>query len=251
MSNFFAFQPTLQSTRHDTMHIPTDLLERLSELSTPAIVCAFIGHLFVFLMLWAAYRHNLRTIALTLEDFTRGLRHRSVLDRTVHLSDQIEAFLTDVKEALETPSRAEDRQQLAIRLNILDEKRRYLHSLRFETYYNMWRSMIEAYPLFGLMGTILAIGAALQADASGQQVATTAAIVTRFGEAIWSTFAGLFAAITLMFLNSFVEPRFMALSGNREQVRDMVARAKRELTISANGSAANAVANSQSAGGAS
>lgn len=233
------------------MRIPTDLLERLSQLSTPAIVCAFIVHLFVFLMLWTAYRHNLRTIALTLEDFTRGLRHRSVLDRTVHLSDQIEAFLTDVKEALETPSRAEDRQQLAIRLNILDEKRRYLHSLRFETYYNMWRSMIEAYPLFGLMGTILAIGAALQAGSSGEQAASTAAIITRFGEAIWSTFAGLFAAISLIFINSFVEPRFTALSENREQVRDMVARAKRELSLSANNPAASVFAAQSSGGGAS
>ena len=111
------------------MHIPTDLLQRLSELSTPAICCAFVGHLVVFVMLWMAYRHNLRTIAQSLEDFTRGLRHRSVLDRGVHLSDQIEAFLTDVKDALDTPARTEDRRQLSIRMSILDEKRRYLHAL--------------------------------------------------------------------------------------------------------------------------
>lgn len=212
------------------MHIPTQLLERLSELSTPAIVCAFIGHLAVFVMLWMSYRHNLRTIAQTLEDFTRGLRHRSVLDRSVHLSDQIEAFLTDVKDTLDTPGRSDDRQQLAVRLSILDEKRRYLHALRFETFYNVWRTMIEAYPLAGMLGTILAIGAALQSGGSSVTVNT---IVARFGEAIWSTFAGLVAAVVLIFLNSILEPPFSRLSENRQHVRDMVARAKRELALAA------------------
>jgi biopolymer transport protein ExbB/TolQ len=180
-----------------------------------------------------AYGHNLRTIAQALEDFTRGLRHRSVLDRGVHLSDQIEAFVSDVKDALDTPSRVEDRQQLTVRMSILDEKRRYLHSLRFETLYNVWRTMIEAYPLAGMLGTILAIGAALQTGTETGAAITVNTIVSRFGEAIWSTFAGLVAAVVLIFLNSFLEPPFLRLSENREHVRELIARAKRELAISA------------------
>lgn len=217
------------------MKIPTQLLERLSELMTPAICCAFIIHLVVFVMLWMAYRHNLRTIAQTLEDFTRGLRHRSVLDRNVHLSDQIEAFLTDVKDALDTPARAEDRQQLAVRMSILDEKRRYLHALRFETIFNVWRSMIETYPLAGMLGTILAIGAALQ-EGGKTGGASVSSIVRHFGESIWATFAGLAAAVVLIFLNSWIEPAFTRLSESRGQVRDLIARAKRELAISLSGS---------------
>ena len=222
------------------MHIPTEFLRHCSEFSTPAIVLAFVGHVVVFVMLWSAYRHNLRTIAQTLEDFTRGLRHRSVMDRSVHLSDQIEAFLTDVKEALDTPDRADDRQQLSIRLNILDEKRRYLHALRFETAYNVWRSMIETYPLAGMLGTVLAIGAALAEGNAAGGTASVGNIVKHFGESIWSTFAGLAAAVILIFFNSLIEPAFTRLSENREQVRDMVARAKRELSIAtSSGNAAN------------
>lgn len=221
------------------MPIPTQLLQRLSELSTPAILVAFGIHLVVFLMLWSAYRHNLRTIAQALEDFTRGLRHRSVLDRGVQLSDQIEAFLTDVKDALDTPARGEDRQQLAVRLSILDEKRRYLHALRFETFYNVWRSMIETYPLAGMLGTVLAIGAALQEGNQTAAGASVSTIVKHFGESIWSTFAGLAAAVVLIFLNSLIEPAFTRLSESRAQVRDLTARAKRELAISAAGSSAN------------
>ena len=213
------------------MHISAELLKQLSELSTPVILCAFIGHLVVFVMLWMAYRHNLRAIAQTLDDFTRGLKHRSVLDRSLPLSDQIEAFLTDVKDALDIPAKSAERQELAIRMSILDEKRRYLHAMRFETFYNVWRSMIEAYPMAGILGTVLAIGAALQTDQSGS--ATVNAIVRNFGESIWSTFSALAAAVVLIFLNSWIEPAFARLSENREHVRDMVARAKRELSLSA------------------
>jgi biopolymer transport protein ExbB/TolQ len=213
------------------MHISAELLKQLSELSAPAILCALIVHLVVFVMLWMAYRHNLRAIAQTLDDFTRGLKHRSVLDRSLPLSDQIEAFLTDVKDALDIPARSAERQELSVRMSILDEKRRYLHAMRFETIYNVWRSMIEAYPMAGILGTVLAIGAALQADQSGN--ATVTAIVRNFGESIWATFSGLCAAVILIFLNSWIEPAFVRLSEDRDHVRDMVARAKRELALSA------------------
>src|SRR3569832_2921277 len=99
------------------MHISAELLKQLSEFSTPAILCAFIGHLVVFVMLWMAYRHNLRAIAQTLDDFTRGLKHRSVLDRNLALSDQIEAFLTDVKDALDIPAKSAERLELANRMS--------------------------------------------------------------------------------------------------------------------------------------
>src|ERR1700730_9831152 len=106
-----------------------DLIERLSAASTQIIVILGMVHLFVFLGLWMSFRHNLRKIAATLDDFTRGLHHRSVLDRSSHLSDQIEAFLSDVNEILDSPSRAADRATLLNRINILDEKRKYLQSL--------------------------------------------------------------------------------------------------------------------------
>jgi biopolymer transport protein ExbB/TolQ len=118
-------------------------------------------------------------------------------------------------------------------MKILDERRRYLHSLFFETVYNIARTMIEAYPLAGVLGTILAIGTAIQmgGDAAGGTSAVNQ-IVSQFGNAIWSTFAGLTAAILLMFINSWLETPFGRLSENRTHVREMVARAKRELSFS-------------------
>jgi len=117
-------------------------------------------------------------------------------------------------------------------MRILDEKRRYLESLSFETATHVARTMIEAYPLAGVLGTVLAIGSALQTDAAVQSAVTVNVVMERFGDSIWSTFAGLSAAILLMFINSVLEIRFNRLTDSRTHVRDMVARAKRELGLS-------------------
>jgi len=209
------------------------LLDNLSGLSTFVIGIACAVHLVAFFVLWVWSARDFRNIASSLDDFTRDLRNRSILDATGHLSDQIEAFLADVNEVLDDAGRSAERAALLGRMSILDEKRKYLNSMFFETCYNVWRTMIEAYPLAGVLGTILAIGAALQGDGSGEAAASVGSIVGRFGDAIWSTFAGLSSAIVLMFLNSLVEPRFGRLAGNRRHVHEVVAKAKRELSLNA------------------
>ena len=205
-----------------------DLLNRVSSLSTHVILAAFAVHLFVFFLLWVWYRRDLRSIASTLFDFTKGIRNQSLLDGNAHLSDQIDAFLADVKDVLDDDSRLADRRALLLRMQFLDERKTYLNSMLFETVYNIARTMIEAYPLSGVLGTILAIGASLQPDAAGR-VATVSQIIARFGDGIWATFAGLSGAVILLFLNSFLEPSFDRLSENRKQVRETIARAKRDL----------------------
>ena len=65
---------------------------------------------------------------------------------------------------------------------------------------------------------------------SGPDGGAVSTIVARFGDAIWSTFAGLSAAIILMLIHSYWETSFARLSENREHVRDTVTQAKRELS---------------------
>jgi biopolymer transport protein ExbB len=207
-------------------------LNQLSGFSTFLIAGAFAGHLMLFLILKVWSRRELQEIVGTLDDFTRGLKHRSVLDRRGHLVEQVDAFLADVQDILNHSEQSRERKILNQRMNILDEKRSYMHSMFFETVYNMARNMIDAYPLMGVLGTILAIGAALQQPAEAAVSASgVEAIVGRFGEAIWSTFAGLVAGILLMFVNSLVEPGFLRLSESRQHVREMIARVKRELAL--------------------
>lgn len=221
-----------------TVTVPGGLLQTLSSLSTPVIVGMFVIHLLYFFWLIGWARRDERRMAADFEAFTRDLKHRSILERGLPLSDQIEAFLADVKDVLDDPTKQADREALWQRMKILDEERRYLQSQGFETSYNLCRTMIEAYPMAGILGTILAIGAALQdGQQTGDAATTVSAIVQYFGNSIWSTFAGLFAAITLMFLNGLVETRFIRLAENRQHVRETITRAKREMSLSRGGAA--------------
>jgi biopolymer transport protein ExbB len=207
-------------------------LQFLSRMSTPTIALCALLHVMFFLFLRQWYARDLRAIAGTLDDYTRGLKYRSVLDRSSSLTAQIDAFVQDVNDVLTDQSRVEDRAECLRRMHILDEKRRYLESLSFETATHAARTMIEAYPLSGVLGTVLAIGSALQADAAVKSATTVNVVMERFGDSIWSTFMGLLAGITLMFFNSILEIRFNRLTDSRTQVREMVARAKRELGLS-------------------
>jgi len=216
------------------------LLEQMSTLSTPVIVVLFVLHVLLFFVLWVWSKRDFRVIASSLFDFTKGLKNQSLLDSNSHLGDQIEVFLADVNDVLDDPTRASDRQALLTRIQVLDEKRRYLQSMSFDTVYNSARTMIEAYPLAGVLGTMLAIGSALNTKTGGQ-AASVAQVVERFGEAIWCSFAGLISAIILMFINSWLEPSFNRLSEDRKLVRETVGRAKRELTLSASKSEGSSV----------
>lgn len=207
------------------------LLEEMSQLSTSVIVVLFSLHVGLFFVLWVWSKRDFRVIASSLFDFTKGLKNQSLLDSNSHLGDQIEVFLADVTDVLDDPNRAADRHALLTRMQFLDEKRSYLQSMSFETVYNSARTMIEAYPLAGVLGTMLAIGAALNTKTDGQ-AATVAQVVERFGEAIWCSFAGLISAIILMFINSWLEPSFNRLTEDRKLVRETIGRAKRELTMS-------------------
>ena len=215
-----------------TSEMSTMLLNRLSGLAAPIIATVASLHLLIFFWLMGWARRDLRRMAADFDQFTRELKYRSILERGSNLSDQIDAFLADIKDVLDDPSKTTERHNLWLRMRILDEERRYLQSQAFETWYTVCRTMIEAYPLAGVLGTVLAIGAGLQSGNSNAQQ-TIADIVRNFGDSIWSTFIGLFSAMTLTFVNSIVETKFQRLAENRLHVRETVARTKRELSIAA------------------
>jgi biopolymer transport protein ExbB/TolQ len=147
------------------------------------------------------------------------------LDWTGHLSDQVNAFIADIQEALSDP---EDRDVIRNRIRILDERRDYFDSFRFETAWNVARTGIEAYPLLGVLGTIFALWLAMRGRAE-EAGAAVSEIVSRFSVAIDSTFAGLAMAVILMLVNSGVETLFNRIVENRRHVREVVLAAKREL----------------------
>ena len=104
-------------------------LEYLSGLTATVIVGAAAFHLFCFFVLSLWYRRDLSVIVSCLDDFTRGLKHRSVLGRNAPLTNQIDAFAEDINDVLHDETRVEDRAECLRRMHILDERRSYLDSL--------------------------------------------------------------------------------------------------------------------------
>ncbi len=117
-------------------------LKYLSGLTATVIVGAAAFHLFCFFVLSIWYRRDLAVIAGSLDDFTRGLKHRSVLGRSAPLTNQIDAFVEDINDVVNDPSRVKDRTECLRRMHILDARRSYLDSLSFETASNVARTMI-------------------------------------------------------------------------------------------------------------
>src|SRR5690606_4851111 len=80
-------RPARRTNEDRPMPSPPDLngaLDQLSALSTLVITSACAVHLFVFFILWMWARRDLRHIASSLFEFTRGLTQQSVLGSTAH-----------------------------------------------------------------------------------------------------------------------------------------------------------------------
>lgn len=205
-----------------------DVMEVLPRAISYVICVLAIAHVVLFIVLWRWSKRGYRSQYRLLEDFTQGLSHKSRIALGGHIADQIDAFLSDIRDVLGRDASDGQRQKLKERINVLDERRSYLNSMAFEKWTNMARTVIEIYPLLGILGTILAVAAALPALESENTAAMTD-IMRLFGQAIWSTIFGLAAAIILMWINSWLEPEYGRLVEIRINVRDVVAQAKREL----------------------
>lgn len=210
---------------------PGEWLRFCSTLATPTIAMVAVLHLFLFLLLRTWRKRDLRQLTETLDEFTHGLSNRSQLPRGTALESQVDAFLQDVGDVLSDPQRQADRLLCLNRLDILDQRRNYLNSLRFESIFHSARTMIEAYPLAGVLGTVLAIGSALQSETSTGNTVGVNLVMERFGDSIWSTFAGLTAAVLLLFISSLQEVHVARLAECRSGIREMIGRAKRELRL--------------------
>ena len=89
-----------------TSETSTLLLNRLSGLAAPIIATVAVLHLLVFIWLIGWARRDLRRMAADFDQFTRELKYRSILERGSNLSDQIDAFLADIKDGRTSKSLA-------------------------------------------------------------------------------------------------------------------------------------------------
>ncbi|MGO9114049.1 MAG: MotA/TolQ/ExbB proton channel family protein [Thermoguttaceae bacterium] len=207
------------------------MLATLSD-NFPWIILAFaVIHAGLFSWLAIAYQQKTGRLGAHLESLVRGFSSRSDTDRTHSVDDDINVFLADLQDVIRNPAKLHELEDLRTRLIYKDEARPYLKTASFERIYSLSRTLIEIYPLLGILGTVLAIGCGLaaQANAAPESGAAIDAVVKNFGNSIWSTFMGLLFAVIYMILNAFWEPSFQRLMENQANVREIITAAKCRL----------------------
>jgi biopolymer transport protein ExbB len=207
------------------------MLAALSD-NFPWIILAFaIVHAGLFSWLAASYRRKTKGLGAHLENLVRGFSSRSDTARNLSIDDDINMFLADLQDVIRNPAKLHELEDLRTRLIYKDEARPYLKTASFERVYSLSRTLIEIYPLLGILGTVLAIGCGLasQANAAPESGAAIDAVVRNFGNSIWSTFMGLLFAVIYMILNAFWEPSFLRLMEHQTNVREVITAAKCRL----------------------
>jgi hypothetical protein len=235
----------------------SSILQWLSENASLIICVAAVIHFAVFGLLRFWWSRALKKLQDFLESLLRNIPGTSDRRRDADLDDQIENFLQDVRAILTQDHFQQERAMILTRVLAKKEQRPYLRAKWFERWYNVARAAVEAYPLAGILGTILAMAVSL-APAQAPETATArgtldnaaavareggepamtsaeatavAGIVTNFRSAIWSTFWGLLFAILFMGVNAWYEPSFMRLVEYRTAVREAIREAERSMVI--------------------
>lgn len=220
-------------------------------------------HVVLFLGLCVSRRRQIRRLASHLEDIL-GPRFRRISndpDRTI--DEVIDGFFHDIQDVITDRQSPEDARELSRRLVTKDEARKYLKRMSFETLYSCVRAGIEAWPLLGILGTVVAIALGMHASAAAPQpteppaivqpatgpaaaeppapappappppqpdeATPTGAIIRNFRMAIGSTILGLAFGVGFMLFNAWVEPSFERLMEHRKSIRTVVRTAKNAL----------------------
>ncbi|MBA3273334.1 MAG: MotA/TolQ/ExbB proton channel family protein [Chthoniobacterales bacterium] len=221
-------------------------MQALSDWFIYLIILSAIVHLLFFLGLIAMRRKRVRKMQHHLGDLI-GPHARHLADPNDTIDECIASFIAEIRDVVEQPQFSGQARDLSVRLTQKDESKEYLKWEWFERIYTVVRTWIEIYPLLGILGTVLAIGAGLAAQpasvnqmsrsgpsTSGQVVvqsppSTGSTIVRNFSHSIWATFFGLLFAIVFMLINAWWEPLFNRLIEHHGNIRTVIAAARVRL----------------------
>jgi biopolymer transport protein ExbB len=211
----------------------------------------FLGHWMTHLIVGVALVHGVayavlirragqqrRLLIAWLEKIVMMFRSSSVpTGRSV--DEQVDVFIADVRDVLNDESRSADQALLRDRLGVKDEDRPYI-GRQTENLYNVLRAGCEAYPLLGILGTILSMAGAFQsggdegsggADAAAQAIQTIGSITEAFQGAIWSTAAGLVFGLVFLMVNASTEESLSTLVDQQRHVYETIREAKNQLGL--------------------
>ena len=216
------------------------------------LLILFGVHVVLFLGLCVSRKRQIRRLASHLEDILGPKFRRISNDPDRTLDEVIDGFFHDIQDVVATHQDSPDARELSRRLVTKDEARKYLKRMSFETLYSCVRTGIEAWPLLGILGTVVAIALGMQATTTAPGPVEPAAIVQPVTtapvagapqapppapeapeaaptDAIIRNFRMLAFGVGFMLFNAWVEPSFERLMEHRRSVRTAVRTAKNVL----------------------
>jgi biopolymer transport protein ExbB len=245
-----------------------DLLVFCSENSSQIIIILAVVHFLCFLGLCGAQWDRTRKMASSLKEAIdrAGIGTSEMADLSP--DDLIDSCCQDILSELKATNASSTRKNLRTQLERFNEMKPYKKTTFIETCHNISRTTVEIYPLLGILGTVMALGAGLmnvpadlmpserkisevpavssatveivpEAQAVQPQVeiespghASRAAqnILQNFGDAIFSTIWGLLFGMLFMWLHAAVELKFERLVEHRKNIAEVVMWAHKVLS---------------------
>lgn len=207
----------------------TSLLKFLSVMSGPVIF--ILGLLSIVGFIYIKLKMNVvqQTIIGFLHSIVKALDSHPDLDDSQDPNQKIDTYLDSLRQAVDGLSSNKNREVIKAKFEAKTEVTSHLkdlYSLKWQ--YNLVRSGIEIFPLLGIIGTVLAIGAGLS-DSSMDSSQKIEAVVKNFGESIIATGLGLSFAIVNILLNAFFEPKFEKVLNFANDINDISREAKKAV----------------------
>lgn len=191
-----------------------------------AIPILGISHATVLFGLRLERRKKLSFLANQLKESTSDFPIRTSVYSELRdgTPDQILAFCEDILAQL---SRGLDGRQLK-GLQKLQENKPYRKLRTIQSIYAVGPAVTEAYPMLGILGTVISIAGSLSTLSVGDGTVGPdfSVVIESFGTALWTTIEGLVFAVIFMIIHSWVDSNYTILSDVRRKFEEIVREAR-------------------------
>jgi len=191
-----------------------DWLYILSNQMVFIILTVAVFELALYVFLYKMTSTNTHQLCDSLRNMLRGIKEPPEQDRSRVIHDEIVALL-DCAESLRKSS-VEDFKRLLANVRNQDARKVDLKSYQIEIWGNVANAIVQAFPLLGIFGTILAIGQSLQGSAGDVSV-----VMKAFTNAVDTTILGLVFAVAYMIVDAFFQAKAGRLKTELAKYRDV------------------------------
>lgn len=196
----------------------------LSDQMVAIILAVAVFETVLFIILYKMTSSNTHQLCDSLRNMLRGVKDPPEQDRSRIIHDEIVALL-DCAESLRKTS-AEDFKRLLSNIRNQDARKIDVKSYRIDSWSNVANAIVQAFPLLGIFGTILAIGQSLQASEGDVSV-----IMAAFTNAVNTTILGLVFAVIYMIVDAFFQAKAGRLKNELNKYRDVIKHYQHEAEL--------------------